>query len=71
METTDHVLKAYKLADFERRLFLFLEHRDLRELFTEIDENELYFDNRVQASGKADTWLLKFWRAVVLKWSPG
>lgn len=71
MQTTDQILKAYKLADFEKRVFLFLEHRDLREVFTEIDENELCFDNRLRESRKADSWLSKLRRVVILKWSPG
>jgi len=71
MQTTDHIVKDYKLADFERRLFLFLEHRELRELFTEIDESELHFHNRLRESRKADSWLSKLRRVAVFKWSPG
>ena len=71
MQNTDHILKAYKLADFERRVFLFLEHRDLRAVFTEIDASELYFDNRSRENRKPDSWLSKIRRAAVLKWSPG
>ncbi len=71
MQTTDQILEAYKLADFEKRVFLFLEYRDLREVFTEIDEKELCFDNRMQASRKADSWLSKLRRVAILKWSPG
>lgn len=71
MQTTDHVVKAYKLADFERRMFLFLEYRDLRDVFTEIDESELFSGKRLRASQKTDTWLSKLKRAAVLKWSPG
>ncbi len=71
MQTTDHIVKDYKLADFERRLFLFLEHRDLRELFTKIDESELQLGNRLRENRKADSWLSKLRRVSVFKWSPG
>ncbi len=71
MQTTDRIVKDYKLADFERRLFLFLEHRDLRELFTEIDESEFYLNNRLREKRQADSWLSKLRRVAVFKWSPG
>jgi hypothetical protein len=70
MQTVDDIVKAYKLADFERRVFLFLKHRDLRVVFTEIDASELYFANRLQESRKAESWLSKLRRATILKWSP-
>jgi hypothetical protein len=71
MQNADDIVKAYKLADFEGRMFLFLEHRGLRAVFTEIDESELHLDNRLRESRKAQTWLSKLRRAAVIKWSPG
>jgi len=66
----DQLLETYKLSDSERRMFLFLEYRDLRELFTEIDAGELIFENRLPESRKGTTWLNRLKRFAVLKWSP-
>jgi len=68
--TTDHLLKAYELADSERRMFLFLEHRDLRELFTEIDESEIIFANQAGENHAPATWFSRLRHALVLKWLP-
>lgn len=37
MQTTQTILDAYKAADEERRLSMFLTYRDLRDQFLEID----------------------------------
>lgn len=67
MQTADHIVKDYKLANFEKRLFLFLKHRNLRELFIEIDESEMYVENRLRKSRKAGSWLSKLWRGAVFE----
>lgn len=37
MQTTQTILDAYKAADEEQRLSMFLTYRDLRDQFTEMD----------------------------------
>lgn len=37
MQTTQTILDAYKAADEERRLSMFLTYRDLRDQFLEVD----------------------------------
>ncbi|CAD7842471.1 MAG: hypothetical protein [Olavius algarvensis Delta 4 endosymbiont] len=68
--STDQILETYKLADDERRLFLFLEYRDLRELFTEIETGDLSFESRFSESRKRTTWLNRLKRLTAMKWSP-
>ncbi|MGD9368386.1 MAG: hypothetical protein PVH87_21985 [Desulfobacteraceae bacterium] len=41
MQTTQSILDAYKAADEEQRLSMFLTYRDLRVQFTEMDMAEL------------------------------
>lgn len=67
---TDQLLKTYKAADYERRMFLFLEYRDLRELFTEIDAHELAIECRFLESRKRMTWLKRLKQLTVMKGSP-
>ena len=71
MQITDDLLKAYKAADHEQRTYLFLEYRDLRELFNEIDENELFFLRQPMKNRRETSWLSRLVRAAMLKWSPG
>jgi len=66
----DQLLNAYREADYERRMFLFLEYRDLRELFTEIDATEMVFENQLQTRKAAPSWFSRLRRAAVLKLSP-
>lgn len=40
MKVDRDILTEYECADPERRLYLFLLHRDFRSAFAEIDENE-------------------------------
>jgi len=65
----DQLLKAYKMADYERRMFLFLEYRDLRDLFAEIDASELFFESQFPESSKPKTWVSWLKRCTVMKWS--
>lgn len=71
MQGTEAVLNAYKLADDEHRIFLFLEYRDLRERFTEIDADELFFEGLRREGRAANSWLSKLRRAAGLRWSAG
>jgi len=58
------------MADYERRMYLFLEYRDFRELFTEIDTSELFFENQFPESSKPTTWLNWLKRCAAMKWFP-
>lgn len=40
MSKPNRILAEYRNADFERRLYLFLEHRMLRDDFVKIDQLE-------------------------------
>ena len=40
MRTEEAILEEYRKGDFCSRLNLYLEHRDLRHLFTRIDSDE-------------------------------
>ena len=40
MNTTQQIIEAYKSADFEKRLNLFLSHRSLRDQFAQIDDRQ-------------------------------
>ncbi len=71
MQNMENILKVYRLADFERRLYLFLEFREHREMFTEIDESEYLFANRLQEGKQTVSWWSKVKRFFVLKWLPG
>jgi len=68
--STDQLLKDYEMADHEHRMYLFLEYRDLRELFTEIDASELFFESQFPESRKPTTWLEWLKRRTAMKWSP-
>lgn len=39
--SNDQIIRVYTAADFENRLSMFLEHRELRDQFVEIDNQEL------------------------------
>ena len=39
--STENILVEYKNADFERRLYMFLAYRELRDRFTTIDSSEI------------------------------
>lgn len=39
--TTSDLLDDYRHADFSKRLHLYLQYRELRDEFIEIDQNEL------------------------------
>ena len=45
MNKINSIIKNYRNGDFETRLTLFLNYRDLRKQFTEIDESELKLNN--------------------------
>jgi len=68
--STDQLLKAYRMADFERRMFLFLEFRDLRDLFTEIDADEFAGESRFPESRKQKTRLNRLKRSIAMKLFP-
>lgn len=40
MRDMDCIIEEYRKSDFEKRLYLFLEHRSLRSQFTDIDMEE-------------------------------
>jgi hypothetical protein len=40
MKNTNPIVEEYLHADSEKRLYLFLSHRSLRDEFLEIDRNE-------------------------------
>ena len=40
MKRLDNILADYRNADFEKRLYLFLDCRELREEFIKIDQEE-------------------------------
>jgi hypothetical protein len=40
MRSTESIVKEYRKADLEKRLYLFLECPALRATFTEIDQSE-------------------------------
>lgn len=41
MRTAEELFEEYRKGDFHRRLHLYLQYRDLRSRFTQIDSNEL------------------------------
>ncbi|MCP4371050.1 MAG: hypothetical protein GY797_23490 [Deltaproteobacteria bacterium] len=41
MRDVNSIIEEYRNSDFEKRMYLFLEHRALRNQFTEIDTEEL------------------------------
>jgi len=41
MSTTHQIIQKYIDADFSERLYLFLEHRTLRQVFFDIENNEV------------------------------
>jgi hypothetical protein len=52
MNNTDRILALYRQADFSERVLLFIQYRDLRESFLDIDldnpaalEEWSFFDN--------------------------
>ena len=40
MKNTNHIIEEYRNADSEKRLYLFLSHRSLRDDFLEIDQSD-------------------------------
>lgn len=38
METSDDILRAYENADLQKRLHIYLQHRDLRPEFADIEK---------------------------------
>ena len=40
MRDIDRIIEEYRKSDFEKRLFLFLEYRSLRDRFTDIEMEE-------------------------------
>lgn len=48
MRDYKNIIEEYRNADFEKRLYLFLSHRSLRDEFLEIDQS----DTSVEFSGK-------------------
>ena len=40
MKNSENIIEEYRNADFEKRLYLFLSHRSLRDEFLEIDQSE-------------------------------
>jgi len=41
VSTTHQIIQKYLDADFSERLYLFLEHRTLRQVFLDIEYNEV------------------------------
>jgi len=48
MRDYKNIIEEYRHADFEKRLYLFLSHRSLRDEFLEIDQS----DRSVEISAK-------------------
>jgi hypothetical protein len=48
MRDHKNIIEEYRHADFEKRLYLFLSHRSLRDEFLEIDQS----DTSVEFSAK-------------------
>jgi hypothetical protein len=40
MRDYKNIIEEYRNADFEKRLYLFMSHRSLRDEFIEIDQND-------------------------------
>ncbi len=40
MKDSKSIIEDYRNADFEKRMYLFLSHRSLRDEFLEIDQRE-------------------------------
>ena len=40
MKDSKSIIEEYRNADFEKRLYLFLSHRSLRDEFLEIDQSD-------------------------------
>lgn len=48
MRDVNRIIEEYRNSDFEKRMYLFLEHRSLRNQFTEIDIEELQTESQTQ-----------------------
>jgi len=53
MRTAEDILEEYRKGDFCSRLNLYLEHRDLRCRFTQIDSDECALPQAAAAEKKA------------------
>ena len=56
--TTNDLLDEYKGGDFTKRLYMYLQYRDLRPEFIETDQNELRL--RALRREPGSKWLPKF-----------
>ncbi len=51
MRDNNTIIEEYRNADFEKRLYLFLSHRSLRDEFLEIDQSDTsvgFSENRIK-----------------------
>ncbi|MGE0086370.1 MAG: hypothetical protein AB7S75_18330 [Desulfococcaceae bacterium] len=55
MFNINEIIEEYRKGDFEKRLSFFLEYRDIRDAFTEIDQKEYYSGKRKYAGETAKT----------------
>jgi hypothetical protein len=44
MRDNNNIIEEYRNADFEKRLYLFLSHRSLRDEFIEIDQSDTFVE---------------------------
>lgn len=70
MSTTHQIIQEYLYADFSERLYLFLEHRTLRQVFLDIEYNEVdaaheSLSNSYGSSKSQQTILPSFYRNLV------
>ena len=66
MNRVDTVLAEYNSADEAERLFLFLSHRDLRDIFTQIDEAQSHPVQEARAKQPDRSWINR-----LLQYCPG
>ncbi len=62
MVRIDEIIDEYRKGDFDRRLYLFMEYRDMRDAFVEIDQEEYGSGNRETGGGTAKTGSGFCWR---------
>jgi len=64
MADPKNIIEEYKKADFEKRLYLFLDCRSLRNQFIEIDQNDAQAKLNIGCSQKAKLHKSPLWRAL-------
>ena len=62
MRDVDRIIEEYRKSDFEKRLYLFLEHRSLRNEFVDIDMEELQ-----TGSAAKPLWVAKPKRSTIVR----